>query len=179
MFRVIGYFLAFWDKLFSLKFSILLVSWGIIFGLAMSLISQRFFGYVPCKLCLAQRFSFLVSLVSLVASYFLLKRKNHSWFILYCVGTAGLLIAFSFSLYQLLVQFDFIPEPDFCMVNTNLIEKSIEEFDEILEYAPYVAGCKLMGPTFLGLPISFFSCVFSIGGAFYMLFAMRIKKIDN
>ena len=181
MFGIIGSIRALLDKLFSVKFALMLISWGIICGLVASLVSQKFFGYAPCKLCLAQRFSFLISLVSLITSYFLLKREKHSWFIFYFIGTAGLLSAFSFSLYQLLVQFDFIPEPDFCTVNMDSVGKSIEELDEMLENAPYVAGCKAMGPTFFGLPISFFSCIFSIGGVFYTLLAMlveKLKKID-
>lgn len=179
MLGTIGGLRTLFDRLFSVKSALLIVSSGIVFGLACSLISQKFFGYVPCKLCLAQRFSFLISLFSLLTSFFLLKTEKHSWLMFYFIGVTGLLSSFSFSLYQLLVQFDFAPEPDFCTVNMNSVGKSIEELDEMLENGPYVTGCKAMGPTFFGLPISFFSCLLSIGGVFYVLLAKYIEKLKN
>lgn len=165
--------------LFLIETVFKLIIIGLVFGLSASLISQYFFNFIPCKLCIAQRILFTGSLIFTCISYYLVLHNSEQWKLFSYLSIIGLFLAFSFSAYQLLIQFEILPEPEFCSVNLSITNKSIEDLEQMFENSSYITSCKALGPTLFNLPISFFSCLGSISGMIYICIAMFLAKSEK
>lgn len=162
---------------FRVKTSMVLMCIGISIGLIVSLISQSLFGFAPCKLCLMQRITCFSVLLLFGAAYYFYILSNSIWKVLYMAGGIGLIACSAIAIYQLLVQFGFLPEPQFCSVDTSYASKSIDELKEMLESKPYISSsCKELGPTVFGFPISFFSALGSMLGFMYICVVLSFRK---
>ena len=143
-------------------------------GFGLSVLSEVFGGYVPCDLCLLQRYSMLVTGLLLMAAIYS-RREQKIFITLYSMAMLFLLIAFSASLYQLLIQYGLVAEPAFCKRNSDLYKKSIDAMLEQIEETQ-ASGCKAFGPTFFGLPISAFSCLAALCSLVYMFTCLICSK---
>ena len=121
-----------------------------------SLYAQYGLGYVPCQLCLIQRYCVIACIVLM-----LLALALHRFPRLYqriIDGTCiGLFLGFIAAMYQLLVQYRILAEPDFCRVNLP-VNVSIEQLEEIVRQNTAVS-CANFGPTVFDFPMSAYSAV--------------------
>lgn len=139
-----------------------------------SILSERVGGYIPCDLCLLQRYSMLITGLLLASALY--SRKQPKIFkTLYFAAMVVLLITFSSALYQLLIQYGLVAEPQFCKRNSGLYKQSIDEMLHQIEETQ-ASGCKAFGPTFFGFPISAFSCCASLCSFLYMFICMMFNN---
>lgn len=143
-------------------------------GFVFSISSEHFGGYIPCDLCLLQRYSMLITGLLLAAALYL-KEQPKIFKTLYFTAMVALLITCSTALYQLLIQYGIVAEPPFCKRNSGLYKQSIDEMLNQIEETQ-ASGCKAFGPTLFGLPISVFGCSAALCSLLYMFTSIRYSS---
>ena len=146
----------------------ILVFLGMLCGLFMSIGFQLFGSYAPCTLCLIQR-CLLVGICIVLCMTLFFSKKPDICDIFFIVAAIGLLLASGVACYQLLIQYGYAPEPSFCVKNNALYEQSVDVLLEQIENTSS-SGCKALGPTILGLPISAYSCAGTFFSFIYLIF---------
>ena len=149
----------------------ILVLLGMLLGLCMSIGFQWFGSYTPCTLCLIQR-CLLAGICIVLAMALFFKKKPDIFEIFFIVAAIGLLLASGVACYQLLIQYGYAPEPSFCAKNNALYEQSVDALLEQIENTSS-GGCKALGPTIFGLPISAYSCAGTFFSFIYLIFSRK------
>ncbi|MCR5225066.1 MAG: disulfide bond formation protein B [Alphaproteobacteria bacterium] len=121
-----------------------------------SLYAQYGLNYTPCQLCLAQRYC-VVCCIILMLLALALHRFPRLYQRIVDITCIGLFLGFIAAMYQLLIQYRIIPEPDFCRVNLP-VNVSLEELESIIRQNTTVS-CANFGPTVLDFPMSAYSAV--------------------
>lgn len=139
-------------------------------GVFLSTAFQKFGDFVPCKLCLMQR-SLLGGTAITLCIMHLTRYSRCLQNLFFWLSTLLMLSVFLVSLYQVLIQYEFVAEPSFCHMQA-VAEKTVEELLEQINNT-YTSPCKAMGPTILGFPISVFSCLGTFFASLYLIFASK------
>lgn len=127
---------------------------------------EKLFGYVPCKLCLIQRYLFLICSAIILC----VQRSKQKCFSLSLL-LANFITIGSVAFYQLLIQFHLIA--DKCVKDLHGL--SIQKFEQLI-FTPQVP-CSTIGPKIFGFPLSFFSfCIGMIGVIFFGKLLVRLEK---
>ena len=148
-----------------------LVFLGMLLGLCMSIGFQWFGSYTPCTLCLIQR-CLLAGISIVLAMALSFRKKPDIYEIFFIVTSIGLLLASGVACYQLLIQYGYVPEPSFCAKNNALYEQSVDALLEQIENTSS-GGCKALGPTIFGLPISAYSCAGTFCSFVYLILSRK------
>lgn len=121
-----------------------------------SLYAQYRLHYIPCQLCLAQRYC-VVCCIILMLLALALHRFPRLYQRIVDVTCIGLFLGFIAAMYQLLIQYHILSEPNFCRVELP-VNVSLEQLEEIIRQNTNVS-CANFGPTVLGFPMSAYSAV--------------------
>lgn len=157
--------------LFRRDIACILVFFGMMFGLLLSISFQLFGTYTPCTLCLIQR-CLLAGICIVLGGAIFFRNKPDIFNIFFMVSITGLLLACSVAVYQLLIQYGVAPEPSFCVKNNALYEQSVDALLEQIENTSGT-GCKALGPIIFGLPISAYSCAGTFASSIYLLISKK------
>ena len=128
-------------------------------------------GHKPCKLCIYQRYPYLISIL-LLASIFVLKKNIKIHFlVLSIVSLLGAIIAF----YHFGIEQGFFDESGICEANSSSQVLSKEDILKQLQQS--IISCKEVTFRFLGLSLASINTIFSL--ALSYIFYLMFKKYEN
>ncbi len=128
-------------------------------------------GHKPCKLCIYQRYPYIISIL-LLASIFILKKNIKIHFlVLSIVSLLGAIIAF----YHFGIEQGFFNESGICEANSSSQVLSKEDILKQLQQS--IISCKEVTFRFLGLSLASINTIFSL--ALSCIFYLMFKKYEN
>ena len=128
-------------------------------------------GHKPCKLCIYQRYPYLISIL-LLASIFVLKKNIKIHFlVLSIVSLLGAIIAF----YHFGIEQGFFNEFGICEASSSGQVLSKEDILKQLQQS--IISCKEVTFRFLGLSLASINTIFSL--ALSYIFYLMFKKYEN
>ena len=135
-------------------FFILLISIAVI---STALIAEYFFGILPCKMCIFQRYSYY-ALIILSIIFLLLKKQNHKFY--YLTVEAILIVGLFFSIWHVGIENDLINGPRGCSSAIKDISNIIDLKKHILN-TPIIT-CDQINWTFLGISFSIYNTLLQL-----------------
>ena len=135
-------------------FFILLISIAVI---STALIAEYFFGILPCKMCIFQRYSYY-ALIILSIIFFLLKKQNHKFY--YLTVEAILIVGLFFSIWHVGIENDLINGPRGCSSAIKDINNIIDLKKHILN-TPIIA-CDQINWTFLSISFAIYNTLLQL-----------------
>lgn len=139
-------------------------------GVCLSIIFQYSGDFMPCKLCLIQRCLLGGAAISLMVMH--LKWCDEKLKSIFFWGSVLLMLCVAgVSFYQILVQYEIVAEPSFCIKN-DISDKTVEEILDQINNT-YTSNCKSFGPTIFGIPLSILSCSGALFASLYLVFAKK------
>ena len=145
----------------------------ILFGLSLSLISAYIIeyglGHKPCKLCIYQRFPYIISIL-LILSILLFKKniKIHILLLLSIISLLGSVLAF----YHFGIEQGFFNESVVCEVKN--LEQSLSKQDIIEQLKKNTVSCKDVNFTLFGLSLASINTIVS-----FILFMIFVRLYKN
>jgi len=138
-----------------------------LFVITSALVIQYWLGHIPCKLCLYERFPYLISIILLLIIIFFKKYEK----IILLMLSLTFIFSAALAFYHLGIEQGFFKESIACAIN-NASEASTK--DQILEQLKQkdIVSCKHVSFRVLGFSLATINTIFSIilSGIFIKLF---------
>ena len=131
------------------------------FAILVALIAENIFGYLPCKMCLYQRYPYYMIII--ISAFFLLLRNENNMVLLLIIEIL-LLIGLFFALWHVGIENQILIGPSGC---SNIIKnaESVNELRTIITNRPIVF-CDEVNWSFLGISFAIYNSL--------LLFALLI-----
>ena len=144
----------------------------ILFGLSLSLISAYIIeyglGHKPCKLCIYQRFPYIVSILLILSILLFKKNIKIHLFLLSIISLLGAVLAF----YHFGIEQGFFNESVVCEVKN--LEQSLSKQDIIEQLKKNTVSCKDVNFTLFGLSLASINTIVS-----FILFMIFVRLYKN
>ena len=161
------------DKMINKKYSLVLGT--ILFLLTSSLISafviEYGLGHKPCKLCIYQRYPYIISILLLLSIFVLKKNIKFHLIILSIVSFSGSIIAF----YHFGIEQGFFNDSVICEAKN--LSQVLSKEDLLKELKQNTISCKEVTFRFLGLSLASINTIFSL--ALSYIFFRIFKSYEN
>ena len=145
----------------------------ILFGLSLSLISAYIIeyglGHKPCKLCIYQRFPYIVSILLILSILLFKKNIKIHLLLLGIISLLGAVLAF----YHFGIEKGFFNESIVC--ETQNLEESLSKQDILEQLKQNTVSCKDVNFTLFGLSLASINTVVSF--ILFMIFIRLYKKV--
>jgi len=128
---------------------VLLIS---ILAISIALIAENFFGYLPCKMCLYQRYPYY-ALIGITTIFVLLKNENNM--VLLLIIEILILTGLFFAIWHVGIENHLLTGPMGCSNIINNVD-NIEELKTILTNKPIVF-CDEVNWSFLGISFAIYN----------------------
>tara|TARA_B100002052_G_scaffold184814_1_gene168367 strand:+ start:347 stop:826 length:480 start_codon:yes stop_codon:yes gene_type:complete len=144
----------------------------ILFALSLSLISAYIIefglGYKPCKLCIYQRFPYIISILLILSILFFKKNIKVHLLMLGVISLLGSILAF----YHFGIEQGFFNESIVC--ESQNLQKDLSKQDILKQLKQNTVSCKNVDFTLFGLSLASINAIFS-----FILFIIFIKLYRN
>ena len=144
----------------------------IIFGLSLSLISAYIIeyglGHKPCKLCIYQRFPYIISILLILSILLFKKNIKIHLLLLSIISLLGSVLAF----YHFGIEQGFFNESVVCEVKN--LEQSLSKQDIIEQLKKNTVSCKDVNFTLFGLSLASINTIVS-----FILFMIFVRLYKN
>ena len=144
----------------------------ILFGLSLSLISAYIIeyglGHKPCKLCIYQRFPYIISILLILSILLFKKNIKIHLLLLSIISLLGSVLAF----YHFGIEQGFFNESVVCEVKN--LEQSLSKQDIIEQLKKNTVSCKDVNFTLFGLSLALINTIVS-----FVLFMIFIRLYKN
>ena len=144
----------------------------ILFGLSLSLISAYIIeyglGHKPCKLCIYQRFPYIISILLILSILLFKKNIKIHLLLLSIISLLGSVLAF----YHFGIEQGFFNESVVCEVKN--LEQSLSKQDIIEQLKKNTVSCKDVNFTLFGLSLASINTIVS-----FVLFVIFIRLYKN
>tara|TARA_Y100001970_G_C14158037_1_gene816766 strand:- start:567 stop:1046 length:480 start_codon:yes stop_codon:yes gene_type:complete len=144
----------------------------ILFGLSLSLISAYIIeyglGHKPCKLCIYQRFPYIISILLILSILLFKKNIKIHLLLLSIISLLGSVLAF----YHFGIEQGFFNESVVCEVKN--LEQSLSKQDIIEQLKKNTVSCKDVNFTLFGLSLASINTIVS-----FILFMIFVRLYKN
>ena len=144
----------------------------ILFGLSLSLISAYIIeyglGHKPCKLCIYQRFPYIISILLILSILLFKKNIKIHLLLLSIISLLGSVLAF----YHFGIEQGFFNESVVCEVKN--LEQSLSKQDIIEQLKKNTVSCKDINFTLFGLSLASINTIVS-----FVLFVIFVRLYKN
>tara|TARA_B100000579_G_scaffold414187_1_gene407539 strand:- start:202 stop:681 length:480 start_codon:yes stop_codon:yes gene_type:complete len=144
----------------------------ILFGLSLSLISAYIIeyglGHKPCKLCIYQRFPYIISILLILSILLFKKNIKIHLLLLSIISLLGSVLAF----YHFGIEQGFFNESVVCEVKN--LEQSLSKQDIIEQLKKNTVSCKDINFTLFGLSLASINTIVS-----FILFMIFVRLYKN
>ena len=144
----------------------------ILFGLSLSLISAYIIeyglGHKPCKLCIYQRFPYIISILLILSILLFKKNIKIHLLLLSIISLLGSVLAF----YHFGIEQGFFNESVVCEVKN--LEQSLSKQDIIEQLKKNTVSCKDVNFTLFGLSLASITAIVS-----FILFMIFVRLYKN
>ncbi len=144
----------------------------ILFALSLSLISAYIIefglGYKPCKLCIYQRFPYIISILLILSILFFKKNIKVHLLMLGVISLLGSILAF----YHFGIEQGFFNESIVC--ESQNLQKDLSKQDILKQLKQNTVSCKNVDFTLFGLSLASINAIFS-----FILFIIFIRLYRN
>jgi len=144
----------------------------ILFALSLSLISAYIIefglGYKPCKLCIYQRFPYIISILLILSILFFKKKIKVHLLMLGVISLLGSILAF----YHFGIEQGFFNESIVC--ESQNLQKDLSKQDILKQLKQNTVSCKNVDFTLFGLSLASINAIFS-----FILFIIFIRLYRN
>ena len=145
----------------------------ILFGLSLSLISAYIIeyglGHKPCKLCIYQRFPYIISILLILSILLFKKNIKIHLLLLGIISLLGAVLAF----YHFVIEQGFFNESIVC--ESQNLEESLSKQDILEQLKQNTVSCKDVNFTLFGLSLASINTVVSF--ILFMIFIRLYKKV--
>ena len=145
----------------------------ILFGLSLSLISAYIIeyglGHKPCKLCIYQRFPYIISILLILSILLFKKNIKIHLLLLGIISLLGAVLAF----YHFGIEQGFFNESIVC--ESQNLEESLSKQDILEQLKQNTVSCKDVNFTLFGLSLASINTVVSF--ILFMIFIRLYKKV--